>query len=125
MGVVLQRGSRGAVQHVPSHPEVNQESATSLEPDNEILAAAIDRHDPLALQLSRDLDGVERARQARVGDVDALEAPPDQAGLESATDGLDLRELGHRPSVIGSLRLDAADALAVAICHLHARPPGT
>jgi hypothetical protein len=114
MGVVLQRGFRSAVQHVPSHPEVNQESATSLEPDNQILAAAIDRHDPLALQLSRDLDGVERARQARVGDVDALEAPPDQAGLESAPDGLDFRELGHRPSVVGSLRLDAADALVSA-----------
>ena len=51
------------------HPEVNQERPTRFEPHNQILAAAIDGRDPLAFELARDLDRIERARQARVGDL--------------------------------------------------------
>ena len=55
---------------------MNQERPSRLEPNNQILATAIDGGDPLALELPRDLDGVERPRQARVGDLDPLEAAP-------------------------------------------------
>ena len=83
---------------------MDQESPTRLEPNNQILAAAIDRGDAYALQLGRDHDWVERTRQPRVGDLDTLEAAPGELRLEPATDGLDFRELGHRTSVIrGSL----------------------
>jgi hypothetical protein len=95
------------VQHVPRHPEVDQESSTSLEPDNQILAAAIDGCDALALQLGRDLDWVEGARQPRIGDLDALEGSAHEPRLEPAADGLDLRKLRHRTSVVGGIALDA------------------
>jgi hypothetical protein len=79
-----------------------------LEPDNHILAAAIDGCDALALQLGRDLDAVERARQPRIGDLDAFEGAAHEHRLEPATDGLDLRELGHRTSVVAGGVRDAA-----------------
>jgi hypothetical protein len=96
------------VQNVPRHPEVDQESSTSLEPNNQVLAAAIDGGDALALQVGRDLDGVEWARQPRIGDLDALERAAHEHRLEPATDGLDLRKLGHRTSVVGDIVLDTA-----------------
>ena len=106
MRIVSKRRSGVEVQHVPRHPEVDQESPTRLEPNNHIFAAAVDRGDALALQLGRDLDGVERARQPRVGDLDTLEAAPDELGLEPATDGLDFWKLRHRTRVVGGIRVD-------------------
>ena len=64
----------------PRHPEVDQERAPRLEPNNQVLAAPVDRDDPLALELARDLDRVERARQARVDDLDPLERRPSSTG---------------------------------------------
>ena len=87
------------VPQTPRHPEVNQENATTLEPNNQILAASLDGGDALALQLGRDLERLERPHQPRVEDLDALEAPPDERGLELATDRLDLGQFGHWPSV--------------------------
>ena len=58
------------------HAEVNQESPSRLEPNNQILAAPVEGCDALALELSRDLVGSDRPRQPRVGDLDALERPP-------------------------------------------------
>ena len=107
MLVLLERGSRVAVLHVPRHPEVNQESATRFEPNNQILAATIDCHDPLAFQLGCDLDAVEWTRQPWVGDLDSLEAAPDEPGLEPATDGFDLWKLRHRTRVVGGIGPDA------------------
>jgi hypothetical protein len=94
------------VQNVPRHPEVDQESPTGLEPNNQILAAAIDGRDALALQLGRDLNPVERARQPRIEDLDALEGAAQEHRLEPATDRLDLRKLGHRTRVVGGIRVD-------------------
>ena len=76
---------------------MDQENATALEPDNQILAATLDRRDPLAFELGRHLGRLVRTRQPRVGDLDPLEAPPDERGLELPADGLDLGQLGQRP----------------------------
>jgi hypothetical protein len=81
------------------HPEVDQERTTRLEPNNQILAAAIDLGDALALELAGDLERVVRPREARIRDLDVLEAPALQRGREPAADGLDLRQLGHDRTV--------------------------
>src|SRR5437764_8045005 len=92
------------VPQAPRHPEVNQENATALEPNNQILAASLDGDDALALQLGRDLERLERPHQPRVEDLDALKSPPDERGLELASDRLDLGQLGHGPSVATAKR---------------------
>jgi hypothetical protein len=78
---------------------VNQENPTALEPNNQILAATVQRSDALAGELGRHLGRILGARQAWVGDVDVLEAAPDEHRLETAPDRLDLGQLGHRPSL--------------------------
>ena len=87
------------------HPEVNQERPSRLEPNNQILATAIDGGDPLAFELPRDLDRVERARQARVGDLDVGEHASFEHGREPAADGLDLGQLGHAATVPARVRV--------------------
>jgi hypothetical protein len=84
------------------HPEVDQERATAVEPKNQILAAPLDGGDGLALELGSDLERLERADEPRVEDVDVLEAPPDERGLELAANRLDLGQLGHTASVATS-----------------------
>ena len=79
----------------PRHPEVDQERAARLEPDDQVLAAPLDRGDALALELGRDLVRVVRPHEPRVVDLDALEAPPVEHGREPRADGLDLGQLGH------------------------------
>jgi hypothetical protein len=69
---------------------VNQEYTTALEPNNQILAAALDRRDPLSLELGGHSGGVEGPSEARVVDVDALETAPNELRLQSSPDGLDL-----------------------------------
>jgi hypothetical protein len=106
MRVGPERRPAPGVQNVPRHPEVDQESPTSLEPNNQILAAAIDGRDALALQLGRDLNPVEWARQPRIEDLDALEGAAQEHRLEPATDGLDFWKLRHRTRVVGGIRVD-------------------
>ena len=78
------------VQQVPRHSEVNQESTTGSEPNNQILAATIDGGDPFTPELRGHLGRVERAREARVEDRDALEAAAKEQGLEPTANSLDL-----------------------------------
>jgi hypothetical protein len=106
MRVGRERRPAPDVQNVPRHSEVNQESPTRLEPNNQILAAAIDGRDALALQLGCDLNTVERARQPRIGDLDGLEGAANEHRLEPATDGLDFWKLRHRTSVVRGIRVD-------------------
>ena len=47
--------ARRVVAQRPRHPEVNQESTTRLEPNNQILAATLHRSDALADELRRNL----------------------------------------------------------------------
>jgi hypothetical protein len=46
---VVASHSAGHVDQAPRHPEVNQENASALEPNNYILAAPLDRFDTLAV----------------------------------------------------------------------------
>jgi hypothetical protein len=100
------------VQHGPRHPEVNQESTTRLEADNQILAATVDGGHAFALELGGHLLGVERARQPAVEDLDVLEAAADERRLEAAPDGLDLWELWHGASLVRPDGQTAAAATA-------------
>jgi hypothetical protein len=78
------------VQQLTRHAEVNQENATSFEPDNYIFAAALERGDPLSHELSRHRGGIVRPRQAGICDLDVDEPAADQLRLELGADGLDL-----------------------------------
>jgi 3-hydroxyisobutyrate dehydrogenase-like beta-hydroxyacid dehydrogenase len=49
----------------------------------------------LALELGRDLPGVERSGETLVEDLDTLEAATDEGRLQAGADALDLGELGH------------------------------
>jgi hypothetical protein len=69
---------------------VNQENATTLEPNNQILATTTKSGDPLTLELGGHSGGVDRPREARVEDLDALEAAPYEPGLQTCSNRLDL-----------------------------------
>src|SRR5581483_1961703 len=96
---IVRQSTASRVQERPRHPEVNHQSAPRLEPDNQILAATLDRSDPLAEELGGDLRRIGRARQARVGDRDVREPPALEHRCEPAAHGLDLRQLGHAATV--------------------------
>ena len=81
---------------------MNQESPSRLEANNQVLPAAVDADDPLALELSSDLAGIERTREPRVRDLDVLEPPPFEGGDESASDAFDLGQLGHADTLAAS-----------------------
>ena len=83
------------MQEGPRHPEVNQENQTAFEPKNQILAATVDRSDPLARELRSHLCGIDRTRQPRVEDSNVLEATADEPRAQARTYGLDLGQLGH------------------------------
>ena len=83
----------------PRHPEVDQEYTTAAKPKNQILAASFERLNDLAAQLSGDLLGIEWPRQPRIGDLNALELPPDECRLEARANRLDLGQLRHGGSL--------------------------
>ena len=74
---------------------MHQQRAAGLEADDEVLPAAVDGLDPLADQLRGHLERVLRPRQARIEDLDPVEATADEHGLEPPANGLDLGQLGH------------------------------
>jgi hypothetical protein len=84
---------------------VNQENSTRFEPDNQILAPALECGDSLAFELGRDLARIAWPGQAGVRDLDAVEGPADEVRLEADADRLDLWQLGHAASVATSLRV--------------------
>ena len=96
MRIVRQR-SRRAVPQRPRHPEVNQERPTRLEPNNQILAAPIERRRRARLRARAAISTrVERPRQPRVGDLDTVsKRRPSSERREPAANGLDLGQLGH------------------------------
>jgi hypothetical protein len=87
------------VQEVSRHPEVDQENATRLELNNQILAAAIERGDTFSLQLGGHSGRVEGPGETFVEDLDTLKTPPDQLRLEPRADGFDLGQLRHASSL--------------------------
>lgn len=84
------RGSVRRVPQAPRHSEVNQENPSTLEPKNQILAAAVERRDHLVLEPGCDLRRVERPGQTRVRDLDPLDPSADERRLEPGTNRLDL-----------------------------------
>jgi hypothetical protein len=79
-----------SVQELARHAEVNQENATTLEPNNQILASPIECLYPLSLELGSDSGGIEGPRQARVQNGDLFEPSPDDERLKADADCLDL-----------------------------------
>jgi hypothetical protein len=69
---------------------VDQESATGFEPNTQILATALQRDDAFPLELGRDGDRLERAHEAGIVDVHALEPAADDVRFECEADRLDL-----------------------------------
>src|SRR3954452_15357772 len=102
MGIGLP-GSVPRVDQAPCHPEVNQENQTALEPNNQILATARNSGHALPLELGSHLCGLERSRQAGIGDLDRVESAADKLRFERRPDGLDLGQLGHRSSLATGL----------------------
>src|SRR2546428_10998216 len=94
MRIFVQGAGLGVAQ-ASRHPEVNQESTTRLEPDNQILASALQRADAFALELGGDRLRLERPDEARAVDLDAIQCPPNQARLPHETDPLDPGQLRH------------------------------
>src|SRR5581483_2285869 len=81
------------------HPEVNQEYATALEPNNQILAAPVDRRDALPGERGGHGLRLERTREALVEDRHVAERASQKLRLEAAPDCLDLGKLGHGTSL--------------------------
>jgi hypothetical protein len=79
------------VEQAPSHSEVDQKNTTGFESNNQILATAIDGDDSLSLKLGGHTGGVERAREARVEDLNALQQAADERRLQPHSHRFDLR----------------------------------
>jgi hypothetical protein len=99
MRIVGQR-STWRVQKASRHPEVNQESATRFKSNNQILSATLDRCDGLPFELGGHGPRLERSRQARIADLDAVESSTRQRRRETRSDSLDLGQLWHVSSVV-------------------------
>jgi hypothetical protein len=106
MRIVGQRSGSGVTQ-TPRHTEVNQENTTGFEPNNQILAATIERRDALPFELGGDGRRLERTHESGVVDLDTLEATADEVRLERETDRLDLGQLGHQLIVSSTIGIAA------------------
>ena len=71
-------GPISRVRKSSSHPEVNQENQTALEPNNQILTAPINGRDALARELRSHLCGIDGTRQPGIEDLDIIEPATDQ-----------------------------------------------
>src|SRR5829696_1577003 len=103
MRIALRR-SVALVSHCPRHAEVDQERTTGFESDNQILAASLDGRDGLSLQLGRDLAWLDGPCHARIEDLDTVEPPADEDGLEANSNRLDLGQLRHGASVAAAFQ---------------------
>ena len=79
-GLVVQRDHGTGVRRLlaaeaAGHPEMHDERAAGVQAQHEILPAPLDGRDALAFELGGDDHGIERPRQPRVADLDALEGP--------------------------------------------------
>ena len=83
----------------PRHTEVNKESSPALEPNNQILAATIDRCDALAFDLGRHEIGRERTHETGIENGRLRDPSPDEDRCDLSAHGLDLGKLRHCASV--------------------------
>jgi len=63
MRVICGEPVAAPVQEVSRHPEVNQENQTAFEPNNQILAAPVDRGHAFAFEFCSHLCRIDRAGQ--------------------------------------------------------------
>jgi hypothetical protein len=85
----------GAVAQAPRHSEVNEQNPPGLEPNNQILAATLDRLDALAFELRRHLGRLVGPHEPRVVDLHALEPAAREQGRQARSYALDLGQLRH------------------------------
>src|SRR5215207_884436 len=103
MRIVLGR-SVALVSHRPRHAEVDQKHTIGFEPNNQILAAPLEGCDGLSLEFCCDLAGLHGPGHAWIENLDAVEAPTDEEGLETNANRLDLGQLGHGASLARASR---------------------
>ena len=94
MRIVRERSASGVAQ-ASRHPEVNQESSTGFEPNNQILAATLECGNAFPFELGCDGRRLERTDEPRIANVDLLQPPADEVRLECETNRLHLWQLGH------------------------------
>ncbi len=82
---------------VAGHPQVHDQRLRPAEPQQQVLAAPPETLDRPARHRPAEPPGCNRPRPARVIDLEPLDPPPLDLGLELAADGLDLGELRHPP----------------------------
>ena len=92
---VVRQLTRRRVAQRSRHAEVDDERATALEPNQQVLATPVDRRDPLADERVGDETRLDRARQPRVDDLCTGDRRPLEHGRDLAANRLDLRQLGH------------------------------
>ena len=89
MGIIRKLSAR-CDEKATSHPEVNQENQSTLEPNNYILATSIDGSDTFPLDFDGHLTRVERPRQPLVEDLDRIEPPAGEDRRQLGSNGFDL-----------------------------------
>ncbi len=94
----MRRLRRGLAQHRTGHAQVLSKEDLIAQAPEEVLAASVQTLDAPPHERVGQLVGRERARPARVEDLDAQQAAALDQGGELAADGLDLGELGQDPA---------------------------
>ena len=92
---VLRQVSPGCVAEGSCHAQVHDERPPAGEPPEQVLAPAVERHDPVSDESPGDDRRVDRPRQARIDDLRGLDRRPLEHRGEVAPDRLDLGQLGH------------------------------
>jgi hypothetical protein len=90
----------GRVAERAGHAQVDDERPSAREPPEQVLAAPLERHDPLADERARDEAGVDRPGETRVDDLGPLDRGALEHGRQPAADRLDLGKLRH-PAIVG------------------------
>ena len=98
MRIFLQR-SGSTVPQASRHPEVDQENTTRFEPNNQILAATVDRLDAFVDQFGGDELRRERSNESGIADSRSRDSSALEHGRDPRTNGLYLGQFGHPPSV--------------------------
>ncbi len=95
----MRRLRRGLAQNRTGHAQMLGEEDLIGEAPQEVLAASLETFDAPPDERVGQFGGRERARPARVKNLDPQQAPTLDQGRKLATDGLDLGELGQGSSL--------------------------
>ena len=95
MGVRNARGVRAVDEDPTAHPQVDHQRLTGVERQDQVLAPPLRAEccgtgQPVDQRLARGAPN-----RAFAADLDALDAPADEALVQAATNRFDFRELGH------------------------------